>query len=109
MNFKHGFYSNNPSLNPDMVMISNAKVKLLLQQHAADIRDVAEGKIVKPGVTDLVVRLLDCALPNHPELLPASHIELIEIYYQGAAFNSLQRHIKDKTLEDLINTVESFR
>lgn len=107
-NLQHGFYSKNELINPDSVMMHNALVKQELQARQQDIIDVIDGKIVKVGVTDLVVYLIDCALPHHEALLPESHLSEIKEYHQSRAFKVLRRSTEHKSIHELIDTVKAF-
>ena len=108
-NLKHGFYSKNESINPDSVLMNNAQMKQLLVACHQDIIDVVGGTIVKPGVCDLVVYLIDCAMPHHEHLLPKTHISEIREYYHSRTFTSLRNYSKDKTLQDFLETVRQFQ
>jgi len=110
MNLKHGFYSKNPSINPDSVMLNNQslEVKNAILSHHADIKAVVTGKIVKPGVTDFVAFLLDCALPHNGHLLPKSHLDEIEAYYRSRTFSSIRRSTIEKSFDDLKTSYKHF-
>lgn len=107
-NLKHGFYSRNPHINPDNVMLKNAKYKNYLANYQQDIANVVNGNIVAVGVTDLVVRLIDIALPYHEELIPKSSRSKAWDYYRSRAFSAINRSIRDKSTEALIKTVQEF-
>lgn len=107
-NLKHGFYSKNPHVNPDSVMLKNIQYKSYLANYQKDIADVVNGKIVSVGVTDLVVRLIDIALPYHEEFLPKSSLSQAWEYYRSSAFSAINRSIRDKSTESLIKTVQKF-
>ncbi len=108
MNLKHGFYSTNTSINPDSVMLSNIEIKKLLISFERDIVDVAKGNIVRTGITDLAVRLIDCALPHSKHLLPKKDREAVIAYYQSRTFEVLRNSIKDKTTTALVESVNQF-
>lgn len=107
-NLQHGFYSKNPQINPDSIMIQNSIIKKKILMHHFDIIDVVEGKIVKPGVTDLVVRLIESAYPDNLHLLPQGHAKEIHDYYESSAFHVLQKCNKNKSTLELVRTYESF-
>lgn len=109
MNLKHGFDSRNVHINPDCIQISNIEVKNAICRYMDDIRKVVEGKVVQPGITDLVVYLIDCALPNAPHLFDEKLRPLVWEYYETVAFKILSRSNSDKQLQKLINTAEWFR
>jgi methylaspartate ammonia-lyase len=108
-NLQHGFYSTNTAVNPDCTMIQNIEIKKALLNHQKDIRDVVNGKIVGVGVTDLVVYLIDCALPHAEHLLEKKSLDTIYDYYHSQAFSSIKRSIEGKTLSELICRVSSYR
>jgi hypothetical protein len=104
-NFKHGFYGKNESLNPDSILIKNAHIKQELNCRKKDIVDVVSGNLVKPGITDLVVYLLDCALPHQAHLLPQEHIDEIWDYYYSSTFHAIAKYNGKKTLQELIDAL----
>ncbi|MBE8232319.1 MAG: hypothetical protein HAW67_01190 [Endozoicomonadaceae bacterium] len=108
-NLKHGYYSTNTGINPDCVLLANANVKKLLMAHAKDIRDVVNQVIVGVGVTDLVVRLVDCAIPHGEHLLEKDLLPEIYEFYQSRRFSSLKRYAQKKTIAQLVAIVDSFR
>jgi hypothetical protein len=108
-NLKHGFYSKDVNINPDCLMMKNVAVKQALLRFKSEIISVVNGKIVKPGVTDLVVYLIDCALPHREELLPEEHLKEINDYYCSRVFAVLSRDNSEKSLQALIRNVESFQ
>lgn len=107
-NLQHGFYSKNPQINPDSIMIQNSIIKKKILMHHFDIIEVVEGKIVKPGVTDLVVRLIDCAYPDCLHLLPKSHTDEIGQYYNSNAFSTLKKCNEKKSTLELVRTYDNF-
>ncbi len=76
--------------------------------HHFDIINVVEGKIVEPGVTDLVARLIESAYPDNLHLLPKGHLEQIDSYYNSPAFAVLKRCNKNKSTLELVRTYEHF-
>ena len=101
-NLKHGHYSTNVGINPDSVMVTNISIKNLLLGHQNDINDVIHHVIVRPGVVDLVVRLLDYALPQHDHLIDERwRVRAIE-YYHSNVFQRLNSEMKDHSLERLV-------
>ena len=107
-NLQHGLYSENPQINPDSIMIQNSIIKKKILMHHFDIIDVVEGKIVKPGVTDLVCRLIESAYPDNLHLLPKGHSEEIESYYNSPAFKVIKRCNSHKSTLELVRTYEDF-
>jgi len=107
-NLKHGFYSKNPSINPDSVMLNNALIKKRILNHQKDIRDVVSGKIVGVGITDLVVRLIDYALPHHEELMPKSELDNVWTYYRSDVFAVIRNSIEERSLESLIAATQMY-
>lgn len=109
MNLKHGFDSKNVHINPDCILISNIEVKSAISRYMDDIKQVVEGKIVRPGITDLVVYLIDCALPNAPELFDEKIRSLVWEYYETGVFKILSRSNSNKQLQKLIDSAEWFK
>jgi hypothetical protein len=108
-NFKHGFYSTNVNVNPDCLLIKNIAIKQALLQFEPEMISVVKGEIVTPGVTDLVVYLIDCALPDRGDLLPQVYLNEINDYFRSKAFTVLSRINREKSLDELIKTVEYFK
>lgn len=108
MNFKHGHYSKNPSLNPDSVLMSNIEVKRALMEFECDIKDVLDGKVVKAGIFDLVCRLIDCVMPHSEHLLPKTHLDAAYEFYRTRSFEVVTKSNKNKSLKELIAVVKFF-
>lgn len=109
MNFIYGFDSKNIHINPDCILISNVEVKNAISRYMLDIRKVVESELVKPGITDLVVYLIDCALPSAPHLFDEKIRPLVLAYYQTDAFKILSRFNSRKQLQQLIDSAEWFK
>lgn len=108
-NLKHGFYSKFVHLNPDNILMRDIPIKRALSRFEPEIISVVKGEVVKAGVTDLVVYLIDCALPNRADLLPQAYLKEICDYHNSRAFEVLSRGNRDKSLDELIRTVEYFQ
>ena len=110
MNIKHGFYSKNTSINPDCIMLgcNSIEVKHALNTYSKLIEKVVKFEVVTAGSSDLVVRLIDCAMPNNDHLLPKEVQAECWEYYRSRTFEVLNRIGKEKTLNELIAQYEQF-
>jgi len=107
-NLQHGFYSANAGINPDSIMINNANIKRLLLEHAVDIKNVVDEKMVRPGITDLVVHLIACIMPDNEELSPNGYEEKVVEYFNSRTFKCIFKSIEGKPLSSLKRTVDYF-
>ena len=108
-NLKHGFYSTNESINPDSVMVSNIEVKKLLKEYEAEIKQALDEEMLKPGVLDLVVYLIDCVLPHSEHLLPKGYEQKANEFYRSKRFAVINRVIDGVELKQLLTAVQFFR
>jgi hypothetical protein len=59
------------------------------------------------GITDLVVYLIDCAMPHQEHFLPKEVQDTVYDYYRSPAFGAILKSIKGKSLDELIGKTNS--
>jgi hypothetical protein len=91
MNLIHGFDSNNPSLNPDKIMFSNAHIKRLFIGYSGVIKNFLDRKRLGHDEGLLAHNLLAIATNDNLHLISNDYRELAMAYRNGDSFEKMNR------------------